>query len=185
VEETTTNSPTMAGLLVSQSNQNTESQILSPHEDQRPGKIRISLAREKPIKDREDQERRGEEGGEKITERLKQTEGTGAFSQRGANRKKTGNKERGNNIENRGRRRTRRGKGENRETDDEQTTKENKNKEKSRGGVRWTSNLKLSNTIIFTFKLQLQVRPSSSCPVSAFSKLLNGGKVIVQCTRDN
>jgi len=68
--------------LVSQSNQNTESQILSPHEDQRPGKIRIILAREKPIKDREDQERRGEEGGEKKTERLKKTEGTGAFSQR-------------------------------------------------------------------------------------------------------
>jgi hypothetical protein len=72
----------MPGLLVSQSNQNTESQILSPHEDQRPGKIRIILAREKPIKDREDQERRGEEGGEKKTERLKKTEGTGAFSQR-------------------------------------------------------------------------------------------------------
>jgi hypothetical protein len=95
VEETTTNSPTMAGLLVSQSNQNTESQILSPHEDQRPGKIRISLAREKPIKDREDQERRGEEGGEKITERLKKTEGTGAFSQRGANRKKKQGTKRG------------------------------------------------------------------------------------------
>jgi hypothetical protein len=82
MEETTTSSPTMVGQLASQSNQNKESQILSLHEDQRSGKIRISLAREKPIKDREDQERRGEEGGEKKTERLKKTEGTGAFSQR-------------------------------------------------------------------------------------------------------
>ena len=130
------------------------------------------------------EKRRG--GGRKENREAKKNRGNrGFFPEIRANRKKTGNKERGNNIENRGRRRTRRGKGENRETDDEQTTKENKNKEKSRGGVRWTSNLKLSNTIIFTFKLQLQVRPSSSCPVSAFSKLLNGGKVIVQCTRDN
>jgi hypothetical protein len=59
MEETTTSSPTMVGQLASQSNQNKESQILSLHEDQRSGKIRISLAREKPIKDREDQERRG------------------------------------------------------------------------------------------------------------------------------
>jgi hypothetical protein len=61
MEETTTSSPTMVGQLASQSNQNKESQILSLHEDQRSGKIRISLAREKPIKDREDQERRGGE----------------------------------------------------------------------------------------------------------------------------
>ncbi|KAJ6885490.1 hypothetical protein NC651_026197 [Populus alba x Populus x berolinensis] len=46
----TTNSPATAGLLVSPSNQNTESQNLSPHEDQRPGKIRISLVREKAYK---------------------------------------------------------------------------------------------------------------------------------------
>jgi hypothetical protein len=51
----------MAGLLVSQSNQNAESQIISPHEDQRPGKIRISLAREKPIKGRGEQTKGGED----------------------------------------------------------------------------------------------------------------------------
>jgi len=43
LEETTTNSPAMAGLLVSQSKKNTESQILSPHEDQRPGKISLKF----------------------------------------------------------------------------------------------------------------------------------------------
>jgi len=82
VEETTTNSPAMAGLLVSQSNQNTESQILSPHEDQRPGKIRISLAREKPIKGRGEQTR----GGDPEEEKKKKT-------QRGENREKIKRKE--------------------------------------------------------------------------------------------
>jgi hypothetical protein len=72
----------MAGLLVSQSNQNTESQILSPHEDQRPGKIRISLAREKPIKGRGEQTR----GGDPEEEKKKKT-------QRGENREKIKRKE--------------------------------------------------------------------------------------------
>jgi len=48
-----------------------KSQILSPHEDQRPGKIRIGLAREKPIKGRGEQTRGGdpEEEKKKITQR--------------------------------------------------------------------------------------------------------------------
>jgi hypothetical protein len=60
----------MAGLLVSQSNQNTDSQILSPHEDQRPGKIRISIARGKPIKGRGEQTKeKDRKAGERIQKR--------------------------------------------------------------------------------------------------------------------
>jgi hypothetical protein len=49
-EETATNSSAMAGLLVSQPNQNTKSQTLSPHEDHYPGKIRIKIPARKPLK---------------------------------------------------------------------------------------------------------------------------------------
>jgi len=98
VEETTTNSPAMAGLLVSQSNQNAESQILSPHEDQRPGKIRISLAREKPIKGRGEQTKGGEDPEEekikrKHREKIKRKESrreerTGSWKSRNIKKKK-------------------------------------------------------------------------------------------------
>ena len=50
VEETTNNSPAMAGLLVSQSNQNTESQVLCPHEDQCPGEDKDQFCARKAYK---------------------------------------------------------------------------------------------------------------------------------------